>query len=190
MPITLVTGPVLEPVTLADAKAFCRVDSNDEDDLFALLIRAARVYAEGVQHRAYITRTLKLTTDQWENPFIIPLPPLQSVSSVKYLDVDGTQQTLAATVYSVGTTHEPGRVTLAFDQVYPTLRGVVDQIEITYLAGYGLTPETVPQTIRTAILMLVNDRWQQRETEVTGVSVATIPAVERLLAIDRVFGDL
>jgi uncharacterized phiE125 gp8 family phage protein len=83
--LKLVTGPALEPVTLDEAKAQCRVDGSDEDTLITALILAAREYCQDFQNRAYITQVYDLWLDGWPNKgFIsIPKPPLQLVSSVK-----------------------------------------------------------------------------------------------------------
>ena len=44
MIIKVITAPTSEPITLAEAKAQCRVDGTDEDTLITSLIGAARQY--------------------------------------------------------------------------------------------------------------------------------------------------
>ena len=190
MPANLTTAPLQEPVTLAAAKAYARYEDTDQDDVFAVLVRAAREYAEAFQHRALVTQTWTLTLDWWANPIILPSPPLQSVTTVKYLDVDGVQQTVDSSVYTVGTAHEPGRITLALDQVWPTLRGVVDQIEIEYKAGYGAGPDDVPRATRMGIKQLVA-HWFCNRTPIATGSVASVPlTVGAMLSLERLYGDL
>ncbi|HVW94201.1 MAG TPA: hypothetical protein VHB74_16540, partial [Devosia sp.] len=40
----LLEGPAAEPVTLADAKAFLKLDASDEDALVSTLVTAARLH--------------------------------------------------------------------------------------------------------------------------------------------------
>jgi uncharacterized phiE125 gp8 family phage protein len=191
MATTLTTAPTIEPVTLAEAKAFCRVDTNDDDSLFATLIRAARLHAEKHQQRALINQTWTLVLDGLYEPIELPYPPLSSVTTLKYLDSAGDQQTLSSATYTVSTDHEPGRITLAYGKSWPTLRGVVDQVEIAYVAGYGATPDTVPHETRLAILQLVSHWYVHRGLVIDGMTLAPVPmVVDALLDIDRIYGDI
>lgn len=78
----------LEPVTLTQAKAHCRVLSDNEDELFAQYIAAAREYAESVTDKFYKEREINVQYKSNEiegnnNGYIIILPKkcteLQSV---------------------------------------------------------------------------------------------------------------
>jgi len=188
MNATIVTAPALEPVTLAEAKDYLRVDSSDEDALIQALIKAAREWVEHYTGRALISQTWDAFWDTWCDPFIAPLSPLQSVTTLKYTDDNGTQQTLANTVYSVDTDAVPGKVWLAYNQTWPTARAIPNTIEMRFISGHGDNPSDVPHSIRTAIKILCDDRWQHRESEVIGASVEELPVVQNLLCNYRVHG--
>ncbi|WP_025917676.1 head-tail connector protein [Herminiimonas sp. CN] len=63
MPIKLNTTPAVEPVSLAEAKLHLRVDFTDDDTLITMLIGAARVAAENICRRAFITQKWDLYLD-------------------------------------------------------------------------------------------------------------------------------
>lgn len=136
--LTLTTGPASEPLTVAQTKDHLRVDITDDDDIIAAYIKAAREHTESFLARTLLTSTWTLVLDNFPSGNSIPLPrpPLQSVSSLKYVDTDGTQQTWATTNYSVDTNSEPGRLYLAYETVWPSNRSIENAIEIEYVAGY------------------------------------------------------
>lgn len=184
MALTLVTAPATEPVALADAKAHLRVDATTDDTLISALITAARQYAETVTRRAMVTQTWDLTMDEWPDSdrIIVPLPPLQSVTSITYKDTDGTASTLATTEYIVDTKSEPGRIVLAYGKDWPTTTLYpAGAITVRFTAGYG-EATAVPQGIKQAILLLVGHWYEQREAVNVGNIVNPLPfAVDALL---------
>ena len=181
----LTVDPVAEPVTLSEAKAHMRVDHDYEDTRIAGLILAARAMAENYMRRALVTQTWEMRFDHFQDVMRLERPPLQSVTSVKYLDVDGNEQTVDSSVYDVDTYSAPGRVVLGYDQTWPTPRVVAHAVRITYVAGYGLTAITIPEPIRQGILMLVGTLYEIREYAMVGriVTPVTMPA-----SIEALFG--
>jgi hypothetical protein len=59
----LVTPPVIEPVTLAQAKQHLRVDFPEDDTLISMYITAARQYCEKATGRAFYNQTWLRTLD-------------------------------------------------------------------------------------------------------------------------------
>lgn len=186
MALVLTTPPASEPVSLVEAKAQCRVEISDDDDLIEGLIRSARQWAERFTRRAFITQQWMYVRDDWPQDadwFRIPLPPLQSVESVQYQVADGTLYTLSASDYTVDTISEPGRIALAdgaswpSDDLYP-----VNGVRVQFTAGYGNQGSNVPQPIRQAILLLVGHWYENREAVTVGAVAREVPfAVEALL---------
>ncbi len=139
--LTTITPPYLEPITLNEAKLHLRRDDITADDaLITALIAAARTHLENVTSRAFNQQTLELVFDDWpcEDSISIPRPLLQSVSSIKYTDSSGTETTWTTADYIVDTDSKPGRVSLAYNAVFPnaTLRPVA-AIKVRYVAGHG-----------------------------------------------------
>jgi hypothetical protein len=156
MSIRLHTPPAAEPVTLAEAKEQTRVSGSDEDSHLNLCIAAAREYCETYQGRAYVTQTWKVMLDRFPNAgeewradkgfvtaehttdpgtILLPRAPLQYVTSIAYVDTNGTTQTLSASDYTVDTASEPGRITPAYNESYPSTREQANAVTVTFNAG-------------------------------------------------------
>ncbi|MBN1807189.1 MAG: phage head-tail connector protein [Sedimentisphaerales bacterium] len=180
------TPPSVEPVTLNEAKLHLRVDHTDEDALITSLIKVAREWCENFQNRAYITQTITLTLDEFPDVFTVPRPPLQSVTSIKYIDTDGVQQTLSSGIYDVDSQSEPGRIALAYGQSWPGIRGDINSVEVVYVAGYGDTADNVPERVKAAIKLLAGHLYEHREM-VSEMTLKEVPfSVKSLLGVDRV----
>ena len=175
------TEPSLEPVTLVDMKLHLRVDCTADDDLITALIVAARQWCEDYEHRAYITQTITAKLDWLPNQMILPKPRLQSVTSVKYTDTGGDQQTLSTDLYDVDIFREPGQIVRGFNDTYPDTLDVVNAVEVIYKAGYGDAASDVPSKTIAAIKLFVAHLYENR-VAVTDMTMAEVPlGVKNLL---------
>lgn len=162
--LLLFSGPAVEPVTIAEAKAFLRLDTADDDALVAAAIVAARQACESFTGRALITQSWQLYLDHWpERDITLPHPPLQSVTSIKTFDADGVGATLDPATYWVDASALPGRVRRCSDAVWPSPGRDVAGIEITFVAGYGDSWNEVPQSLRQGILMTIANFYEYRD---------------------------
>ena len=175
MPAKLITAPLEHPVTLAEARQHLRATSIDEDALILALIYAAVEHAENFISGVLITQTWDLSLDVFPGAEIeLPKAPLQSVTSVKYIDLDGVQQTVASADYQVDAIREPGRIKLVPTASWPSVKEQLNAVTIRFVAGYGLAA-AVPFQIKAAILLLVQYHEQRNANE------KVLAAVERLL---------
>lgn len=156
----LVVTPPEALVSLEDAKAHLRVDHDDEDTLIEAYIAAASAHIDGPGGwlgRSIGTQTLELRRDAFCDLITLPNGPVASITSVKYLDDDGAEQTLASGGYQL----EGDVLGLAYNQTWPSLRGDRGGVRIRYVAG----SETIPSAIFAAVLLMVGDLYANRETE-------------------------
>jgi len=189
----LKTSPSVEPLSLEEVKIQAKVDLDLDDEYLDGLITMSRQYVEAFQNRALITQTWTAYFDSFPTDgfFELPLPPLQNVTSLKYLDTDGVQQTMSSALYRVDNALEPGRIYLEYQQSWPISRAVRNAIEIEFICGYGDTATTVPAGTKHAMMMLCA-AWYDRRTAVVDQSsgnVTELPrviSVEQLLAFERV----
>ncbi|KKL96986.1 hypothetical protein LCGC14_1839010 [marine sediment metagenome] len=176
MALSINVAPAVEPVSTADAKLHLRVDHAAEDALINTLIAAARQSAELFTGRAFITTTFTLTLDSFPSVIIVPRPPLQSVTHVKYYDLDGIQQEFSDTLYDVDIETEPGRIVPAYNETWPSIRNRVNAVEVRFIAGYGAAAVNVPEAIVSAILLHVGHLYEHREDVIIGTISSQMPS--------------
>lgn len=185
MSLKLKTGPNAEPVTLADMKAvMVGHDATDtlRDSVVELRITAARRMAEEFTRKAILSQTWELYADRF-GPYFDLKMNLQEVVSVKYLDADGIQQTLATDQYIVDPVH--GCIYPAHNVSWPTVRRQYNAVIIEHIAGYGANASDVPQNVLEAIKFLVA-HWENYQPAIEGGRLTTIPyAVEQLLRPEK-----
>lgn len=209
--ITLVrtVDPAFEPVTLAQAKSQLNVDPTltDDDAYISILIQAAREYCENYTSRAYVPQTWRYSLDafpwyganiNWTDRFsvyqraalwtqsltiTIPRPPLISISSIIYLDVNGVPQTIDPAQYVVDYDSEPARVVPApgLYWPYPQLYRP-NTVQITFQAGYKqivteshTVPASTPYTVtlnQSSPLAILNVTNTTTETDVEDYTIS------------------
>lgn len=209
MTVQVVTEPAFEPVSRAEAKRWLRIDADDtaHDLVIDLLIKAMREDAENLTLRAFITRTLKLTLATWHRDenyglcIMLPYPPLQSVSTFKYIDEDGVLQTLATDQYAVHEEYTPSFIVPEWEVSWPTIRRVPDAVQITYVAGYApgspsdaaSNQEVMPAKLKLWMQSKIAGHNEFREQILAGSAVAKIPRdftdglLDSLVIGDRLF---
>jgi len=180
--------PSVEPVTIDEFKAHARIDYDDQDTVIAGLITAARTWCEEYLQRSFITTTWTLTTDDFpQNDYIhVQRANLIAVTSIQYVDTNGSTQAWSSSHYRVDAYNEPPRIQPAYGAWYPFARDISNAVTITFTAGYGATAASVPQTIKQAILMLASHWFENREPVNIGNIVSPLPmTVEALLMPER-----
>jgi len=187
MNIARTTEPAAEPITLAEAKAHCRViDFEDDDTYITGLIAVARLAIENMTGRTLIDTVYTQHVRTWQASIQIARGNARTVGSVKYDDLDGNEQTVDAADYGL-VPYGDGAATLAFFDTFtdPDLldRPGIDRIRIQFTAGYGATAAAVPETLRQAVLYLVAHYYDNRSPIGVNVNLNKLPlAVESLIA--------
>lgn len=187
----VVTPPAVEPVSVAEAKLHLRVDVADDDALIGALVQAGREVVESRTGRALITQTWDVFWDGWPAGDVmeLPLPPLQSVTSVTYFDTEGTEATLGTASYWVDTSSTPGRVVLYDGSTWPsTALRASNGVKVRMTAGYGTAGTATPARLRAAVNLLAGHWYENREAVVvTGAQAVELPfAVKALTDAMRV----
>jgi hypothetical protein len=84
----------------------------------------------------------------------LPLPPLQSIVSVKYLDADYLLQTVDPALYTV-VKGEPAHLISAGSNLWPSSAIIAGSVVVRFNAGYGDEAYSVPESVRMAIALQV-----------------------------------
>lgn len=169
MPVYACTvQPTAEPVSVADLRAWARLDDNGDDAVLTRMLLTARRRVELHTRRALITQTWTATLDRW--PLTVesgaPWPfsqlssrridlapePVQSITSVV---VDGA--TIASANYRL-----VGPELIVKASVTDSADDLGGGIVITFRAGYGDAGSAVPEPLREAILMLATEAYERR----------------------------
>lgn len=198
--LSLITPATSEPLTLQEAKEHLRVDDDAQNARISNLITMAREIVEVQTHRQIMSATWRLTMDHfpgrlpfwpqgvrrekaWERgrftvdrAILLKLPPIQSVTSIVYVDTNGTQQTLSPSQYIVDTYKEPGRIAPAYNDYWPDTREQINAVIVTFVAGYTI----VPATVKELMYLILADSFEYREG-LSQDSLKISPAVERMV---------
>lgn len=176
-------APDEEPVTLAEAKANSRVDTDDEDSLFSAWIATARELIEKRLGRQFVTAEFTLSLDRFPcaRGGLIELPagPLQTIDEIRYVDGDGDEQTLDDALYEFDAVTQPGRLLPVDGESWPDTAAKLAAVEIDFTAGYG-DAAAVPARIKQAILLLVN-HWYENRGAVGRIGEAIAFSVDALI---------
>lgn len=192
MSLELVTAPAVEPISLQEAKDHLKVDSTDEDALIEALIQGARQHVDGRDGwlgRQLITATWDLTLQTFPATdfILLPLPPIQSVTSITYTDTDGDSQTFASSKWSLSNDlNWRPRVDLAYGETWPSTRTEADTVVVRFVSGYGVQAD-VPAPIRAGMLLLIA-HWYEHRSAGESVNITEVPrTVDALLEPYRIW---
>jgi uncharacterized phiE125 gp8 family phage protein len=186
-----VTQPVVEPVSLAEAKAHCRIDSDADDFYIVSLITAAREWVETYMDEALIHQQLVMRLDGFPAEIELPRPPMATsgtataVSVTFTSDESGATAALSSSSFRVDRDTKPGIIRNNYGGAWPGHLTDYNSITVTWWAGRGDSGASVPRGVRNAILMLVGHFYEKRVAAEAG-SLNDIPyGVKALLDAQR-----
>lgn len=137
---------------------------------------------EGRLGRCLLTQEWTLYLDCFPTCIEFPLPPLQEVIHIKYLNSDGDLQTLDPSAYRVsGAGSWRPEIAPAYGETWPHGRYIADAVQVRFRAGYGDTEAEIPPPILQAINVMAAHYYVERQP-VTFTTPHEIP----LLACDLI----
>jgi uncharacterized phiE125 gp8 family phage protein len=162
MPAMLLVPPASEPLSLAEAKNFLRVEHDADDALIAALIASARAQVEAATRRVLITQEWRIALDRWPaRPIVSPVNPLRALLGARVLDANGESSALALETFTLDTVSVPGRI--GFERANAVAPGrALAGIELDVSAGHG-EAASVPEPLRQAIRLQVARAYEHRD---------------------------
>jgi len=145
-------GEITEPVTLTEAKNFCKIDISTDDDLINLLITAARQMCEAYTGVGFVEHDVVAVLNNMNGDIYIPYGPMIAINSVE--NEQGTVLILD-TNYTIGGNE--------FKRLKTPLQ---NNITIDYTTGYT----TLPEALKTALLNQVYYLYDNRSVGVDDIS--------------------
>ena len=172
----------VEPLSLAEAKAFLRVENSDDDDVISALIAGSRIHIEAQTRRALVTQSWRIALDQWPADGRLPVrpAPLQEVTAARVYDFQGNAQSLDLQAFVI----DPGNSTLVFAPWSLAQPGrLAAGIEFDVVCGFGDAGSDVPEPLRQAIRLagraLVRESWTGGGRHGDGARADALRAIHR-----------
>ncbi len=189
--LRVATPPTVEPVTLAEAKAHCRIDTTDDDAYVMALVTAARQWVESYMDEALVHQQLVMRLDGFPPEIELPKPPMatagtHTATTITFtLNETGTTATLSTSQYRVDRDSRPGVIRHLYGGSWPAYLEDYGSVSVTWWAGRGASGSAVPQGVRNAILWLVG-LWYERRMAADAAGLSEIPfGVKALLDAHR-----
>lgn len=156
-----------EALSLNDIKSQLRITTTADDDSLRLFAASIRHQVENYLGKTLITSTWEWKVDCFSNCMLMPMGPIQSITSIEYVDTNGDSQTLSSSLYQFD---KRGRLMPAYGQSWPSTRSQYDAVTVTYIAG-ETHAGNVPEDIKHAMLLLIGASDVGREDIVIGAGV-------------------
>ncbi len=127
-----------------------------------LYLYQTAIWSQNIWPWQYQSQTLlanRLATTWWT--LWPPRSPVQSITQIQYVDLNGATQTLGPANYQFSTdlTQNQARLAPSYGNYWPVTRQQFDGVKVTMVCGYP----KVPAAIRLAILEIAAAWFDQRE---------------------------
>jgi uncharacterized phiE125 gp8 family phage protein len=183
----LFTAPTLHAITVEEVCSQTNVTNTEDFAYIYGLVLKAEDYYQKRTSRQLLTATWKMYFDEFPDEIEIYKLPVASISSIAYVDENGTTQTLSASAYQTDLTNsnQPARIMPAYGYSWPDTRAdTFNAVTVTFVAG-DTAAANVPQIAKHALLLLVAHWYEQREPVNVGNIVSPLPfQLEAMLAIE------
>ena len=153
----LSSPPLVEPVSLSEARAHLRVTHADDDDYISTLIKTARASVEAETGHCLVAQGWSVFLDDWPHCGIISLPlsPVMDVIDIRAYGEDDVAAVIDPAHYYTDKASRPPRIVLRGSRNWTRPGRVANGIEILAVVGFGTAAASVPQPLREAVLQLV-----------------------------------
>jgi uncharacterized phiE125 gp8 family phage protein len=169
-----IASPTYRPISIDTAKEHLKVSGSAEDNLIGLYLDAAIRACENKLQRSIMDSAHELYAKTWQPRISLQQYPVSTINSVKYYDDDGALQTVATGMYRVQSFRRPSVLEFVEEFDCPSLQEREYPVVINFNAGHaiGATGSEEVRFISGFVLMELTDRYENRQNEVAGTSIA------------------
>lgn len=178
MAYKIITAATTEPISLVEARTHLRIEPfgspevHPDDNYVSALITVAREWCEQYTGRALASQTIELALDDFpEDAIELPLTPVTSITSVKYIDEDGIEQTLSNTYYGLDDYSKPNWLLLKSGFNWPDTNGGANNVKVRMVVGN--TSANIPKPLTAAMLLIIGNLYENRTEDQIGTSRTT-----------------
>lgn len=173
------TQPASEPVSVAEAKGHCRVDTDSDDAYIGSLITAAREWCEAYCDETYLHTQYRMSLDSFPRQIRVPRPPMATSGTatavvVTYTLENQSTAVLSSSEYRVDRDSMPGVLRTNYNGSWPSHIMDYNAVTVTWWGGRGPEGDAVPQRVKNAILWLVG-YWYERRMAADSAGLSEIP---------------
>lgn len=137
--LKLVTAPASEPITLANAKLFLRIEHSADDEVVTRTITAARQAAEQYLKTALLSQTWDyVVANPCGRTVTLPYGPAQSITSITLTNEAGTSTVMNVANY---------RLSVDGFAVHFTDAQSIEKLTVRFVAGIATVIADIPITI-------------------------------------------
>jgi uncharacterized phiE125 gp8 family phage protein len=145
------------PVSMAEAQAYARVQTGEEEALLAGLVRSATELCEAFIGQALVERDFTevlAASGDWRK---LALTPVRSIALVEAVGDDGQAAPLPPTAYAIDIDAQGDGWVRLIDP------GSARRVRVTARAGMGREGNAIPEPLRQGILRLVAHLFATRD---------------------------
>lgn len=152
MALKLITAANTLPVSLAEARAACRIEDGRFDVLLQQKLRAAVKHAEKQLGIALGEQTWRLTLHGFCDVITLDNGPVLGLveDSFFYVDPDGAEQPVVTSIYTLDAISEPAAIVLNEGKSWPAVKNARNVVRLDFTTGW--TSATLPEDLKEAIL--------------------------------------
>lgn len=155
------------PVTASDVKTWAKVDYSADDSLIGDLIDEVIDVVERKYNFTIVDKTVTATWESYGRNVSLPFGPVDSITSVKRIDHEGTETTL-----TVNEDYVLRGDNLIFNEIFQYEREYHRmKLEVVYDTGWGTLPNGIKLGLKKAIL----SHYSDRQDLAGGFSVVELP---------------
>lgn len=160
------TSPEIISLAIARKQLQLEEDFTEDDTLIQLYIDAAITEAENYTNIEISEKKFRVDGKSFEDALTFSKQKIQAIDSIKYIDVDGVTQTIAAEKYSLQKVDKyENKITFSEDYTLPEVKEFTpNAVQISVTVGYE--SGKVPKAIQKALLLMITNSYEFRNDAV------------------------